>query len=85
VRARGRAVDGGCCGDAAVSRRRLGLRGRAADARRLGARGRATGVAGMRVLVRAGAVYTAPLMVSRDNHKIHNNQTKIIYKYNIYF
>jgi hypothetical protein len=37
VRARGRAFHGGCCGRAAVSRRRLG------------ARGRATGVAGVRV------------------------------------
>jgi hypothetical protein len=40
VRARGRALNGGCCGRAAVSRWRLG------------ARGRARGVTGVRVRVR---------------------------------
>jgi hypothetical protein len=63
----GEATDGGSCGGygrcgrAAVSRRRLGARGSAADG---GACGRC--VRGMRVRVGAGAVYTAPLIVSRD-------------------
>jgi hypothetical protein len=54
-------------GRATVSRRRLGTRGSAADGGACGACGRC--MRGMRVRVGAGAVYTAPLIVSRDIQK----------------